>query len=169
MNLIVCDFDGVLTRLYDEDGNKDYSSYLNYDSSTYGPSIELVDRLKAICSIANAKVLISSNWRRFDDDESWPYGGQKFQNQLPLLKQMLGHLVYGELPKDEHITKSQALQLWFEMNDFDGEYVIFDDDLSEGFQNNPEFNRRFINTDHRYGITLDDYEKAIEILINERQ
>lgn len=68
MNLIVCDFDGVLTRLYDEDGNKDYSSYLNYDSSTYSPSEELVDRLKSICHLTNAKVLISSNWRRYDDD-----------------------------------------------------------------------------------------------------
>ena len=63
MNLIVCDFDGVLTRLYDEDGNKDTSSYLNYDCKTYQPSIVLVDRLKSICHIANAKVLISSNWR----------------------------------------------------------------------------------------------------------
>lgn len=46
---------------------------------------------------------------------------------------MLGSLFYDELPKDRHINKSQALELWFEMNDFNGEYVIFDDDEREGF------------------------------------
>ena len=164
MNLIVCDFDGVLTRLYDEDGNKDYSSYLNYDSSTYGPSEELVDRLKSICHLTNAKVLISSNWRRYDDDQTWEFAGQHYPNQLPLLKHMLGSLFYDELPKDRHNNKSQALELWFEMNDFTGEYVIFDDDEREGFQNNPKFRKHYIQTDSRYGITLDDYEQAIQIL-----
>lgn len=46
---------------------------------------------------------------------------------------MLGSLVFDELPKTRHITKSEALQTWLDMHDFNGEYVIFDDDLEEGF------------------------------------
>ena len=73
----------------------------------------------------------------------------------------------GTLPLDKHINKSQALVLWFKQNpEFDGKFVIFDDDKCEGFESTTDYNinKNFILTDPEWGLTNDDVEKAVEIL-----
>ena len=83
---------------------------------------------------------------------------------------MLGKRYAGTLPKDRHINKSQALILWFEQHpEFDGEFVILDDDKREGFQNTFEYdiNNHFILTNPEWGLTNSDVEKAVEILNGE--
>ena len=46
---------------------------------------------------------------------------------------MLGRLYVGDLPKDRHITKAEALIMWLEQTGYSGKYVVFDDDLREGY------------------------------------
>ena len=159
------DFDGVLTSQHEIPG-----SYVNF-LSEYGISPSCFDRLEEICIRTNAIVVVSSNWRRFDDDGRWSHctfdGIHAFKNQLPKLKEMLGKRYAGTLPKDRHINKSQALILWFKQHpEFDGQFVILDDDKSEGFQDTIEYgiNKHFILTDPEWGLTNDDIEKAVEIL-----
>ena len=115
--------------------------------------------------------MITSNWRRFDDDGRWSYctfdGIHAFKNQLPKLRKLLGKRYAGTLPKDKHINKSKALILWFEQHpEFDGKFVIFDDDKREGFESTTDYNinKNFILTDPEWGLTNDDIEKAVEIL-----
>jgi len=90
-----------------------------------------------------------------------------FKNQLPKLRKMLGKMYAGTLPLDKHINKSQALILWFEQHpEFKGDFVIFDDDKSEGFQDTYDYdiNDHFILTNPEFGLTDDDVEEAIDIL-----
>ena len=163
--VIFCDFDGVLTSKHETPG-----SYVNYDSE-YGISPSCFSRLEELCLRTKAVVVISSNWRRFDDDGKWSYctfdGVHAFKNQLPKLREMLGKLYAGTLPLDRHITKAQALVLWFEEHpEFKGEFVIFDDDKSEGLQDTFEhdINEHFILTDPEWGLSDADVEEAADIL-----
>ena len=77
--------------------------------------------------------------------------------------------IAGVLPRERHITKAHALILWFEENNFnqdDINYVIFDDDPSEGYAATYEYGIRdhFIQTSNKTGLVDADVEKAKEIL-----
>lgn len=145
--LLFLDFDGVCTSA--EEGG-----YVSNPPSLYGPSPAILDRIRSICNETGAKVVVSSNWRRFPDDGEWPFLGNVYVNPLPKLRECLGELIVGTLPLDRHITKSEALTLWFEDNpDFRGRYAIVDDDTGEGFQDVPSFLRHFWLTDPNLGIT----------------
>ena len=70
-------------------------------------------------------------------------------NPLPKFKVQLKDYIIGMLPKDRHINKAEALVLWFEENNLakdDLDYVIFDDDLSEGFATMTDYdiNKHFV-------------------------
>lgn len=113
-----------------------------------------MERIRFVCEKTDARVVISSNWRRFPDDGEWPFCGKRYANPLPKLRECLGDLIVGTLPLDRHVTKSEALTLWFEDNsDFLGRYAIVDDDAGEGFQDVPSFLKHFWLTDTNLGIT----------------
>ena len=59
--LIFLDIDGVVTSCMTTPG-----SYMNHEPSDYGPSPDCVERLKRLCDVTNAKIVISSNWRKFE-------------------------------------------------------------------------------------------------------
>lgn len=146
-SLLFLDFDGVCTSAKD-------GGYVSNPPSLYGPSPDILERIRWICRETGAKVVISSNWRRFPNDGEWPFCGKIYVNPLPKLRECLGDLTVGTLPLDRHITKSEALTLWFEDNqDFQGRYAIVDDDVGEGFQDVPSFLRHFWLTDTSLGIT----------------
>lgn len=126
-NLIFCDFDGVLTS--EEDG-----TYFNPEVNKYTYSIKCVRLLLKLCNETRSKIVISSNWRKFADDDCWVNGKNKFFNPLPKLRTVLKDYIYDVLPVVRHMNKSKALTLWFDSNvEFNGNFVIFDDDLNEGF------------------------------------
>ena len=164
-NIVFADFDGVLTSTHEVPG-----SYLNAGSE-YGISPGCYGRLVGLCGRAGAVVVVSSNWRRFDDDGVWSYcsfgQGAYFQNPLPKLRAALGPLYAGTLPTDRHIKKSQALVLWMKAHpEFDGGFAVLDDDMREGFQDVAEYgiSGRFVRTDPEWGFTDADAEKAFEHL-----
>ena len=125
-----------------------------------------------LCTKANAFVVVSSNWRRFEDDGEWSYrtpdgGVHKVKNQMPALKAMLGERYAGTLPVKPHVTKSKALLMWFDEHpSFNGSFVVLDDDLREGFQSTLARNvhKHFILTDYEWGLTERDVDKAMSIL-----
>lgn len=145
--LVFLDFDGVCNSLGD-------GSYKTSTSETYSFSRTIVDRLKSLCDECNARIVISSNWRRFEDDGYITVSGTKYRNPLPGLRKELGDYVFDTLPPDRHTSKSEALTLWFEDNPgFMGRYVILDDDYREGYSGVPRFRSRYVHCDSDYGFT----------------
>ena len=57
-NILFLDFDGVCNSY-------NCGSYVTSDSKTYGIDEKIMPRLKEICVKGNAKIVISSNWRRY--------------------------------------------------------------------------------------------------------
>ena len=132
---IILDFDGVVTSCMEKPG-----SYSVNTGDSYGASPSCIRRLLKLADETDAKIVISSNWRRFDDTgvcsfwDSPTHGVHS--NPLPKLRKILGLRYLCDLPKARHIKKSQALKMWFDETGKDPEetaYIIFDDDESEGF------------------------------------
>lgn len=145
--LVFLDFDGVCNSLSD-------GSYKTTTTETYSFSKPIVERLKSLCDETEAKIVISSNWRRHDEDGYITANGMRYYNPLPKLRRELGDYVFDELPKDRHILKSEALMLWMEDNPgFDGKYVILDDDYRERYFDVPQFKARYVHCDSDYGFT----------------
>lgn len=162
------DIDGVLTNV------EDSSSYLCGDPSTYRISTRNLANLMTVLNADPAtKVVVSSNWRRFDDDGKWSYcrfgSVHAFKNQLPRLRQLLSKWIIGDLTHERHLSKSEALELWFEDNPWAsktrGKYVIFDDEPeAEGFSMHPIFYKHTIKTGVDNGLTKEDAARALALL-----
>lgn len=169
-NICFVDVDGVLTSCDAEGASyvKIVREYPTMGPDQYTYTERCIKLLEDFCHENNCKIVISSNWRRFalDDsaDGSWSHGKIFFKNPLLKIYERLGDLVVGTLPKDRHINKSQALKLWFELgNKINGKFVIFDDDVSEGFSLT-QYCTNFVLTDFEVGLSQQDIEKAKEII-----
>ena len=159
--LIFLDIDGVVTSCMTTPG-----SYINHEPSDYGPSPDCVERLKRLCDMTNAKIVISSNWRKFDDANSWTYKGKAYKNPLPSLRMLLYDYIVGTLDKIRHQPKAEALRRWFRSAGIDQteyHYVVFDDDPREQFGTS-EFKEHYIETNAFTGLTDSDCEKAKNLL-----
>lgn len=146
-NLLFLDFDGVCNSFKT-------GSYLTHEPSDYGVDPAIIKRLREICKEADARIVISSNWRRYAVDGKFTFDGKQYVNPLRFIYSTVGDLVVGTLPLDRHISKSEALTLWFEDNsDFKGNYAILDDDRREGFQWTSKFVDNFWLVDAEFGLT----------------
>lgn len=163
-SVIFLDIDGVLTNL--EDG----SSYLCEDPNSYRISKKNFKNLVSVLKeVPDSRVVISSNWRKFEGkNPCWRFNGRIYESQLPKLRKMLGDLVIGDLPHDHGLSKSEAMELWFEDNGWiskkHGKYVILDDDVTEGYHANQFFFKHLIYTSIKTGFTELGAKSAIKIL-----
>lgn len=132
--IIFLDFDGCVTDYHSE-----YGSYLTHEPDFYGPSEICVQRLRNLCEQTGAKIVISSNWRKFDDHGeggSWKVKNMNkiVHNPLSKLYNMIGDLIIETLPKNiRYENKASAVVHWITANEFNGKYVIFDDDPREQY------------------------------------
>lgn len=152
---VFLDYDGVLTSRQD-------GGFWSLDPDKYKMSERCFGILKAFLDKTGAKVVVSSNWRKFDDDGYWLHGSGKYFNPLPALRKRLGGYIIGSLSPKRHTSKLDALRLYIEEHEVEN-YVIFDDDIRENFQSS-EFRDRFVMTDCETGITEEDCAKAEKIL-----
>ena len=163
--LIFLDLDHVLTNT-----DLDQSSFLSYDPAKYHLSELNLKFLDKILNETKAKIVIASNWRRFVPPYIfWEFKGKRYRSIFESFKIMYKDYIIGILPPDRHITKCEALELWFEDNEwFDkktSKYVILEDDTREGYQAHPIFYKHLILTDYHVGLTENDANKAISILL----
>lgn len=161
-NYIFLDIDGVLTAKCETPG-----SYLNHEISEYGPSPKCVERIKKLCTDTGSKIIISSNWRRFDEEGFWHYRKQiQVKNPLPNVKHLLSEFIVGELTPERHLTKAEAIVLWFEDHGNNCNFVIFDDDKREQLHTTHDYGiaEHFIMTNIETGVSDTDCEKAKKIL-----
>lgn len=158
-NIIFLDFDGVLTCTK--------TSFIDNDPEHYGYSEEHVQRILDVCNATKSKIILISNWRKFDLDGRYKHNGQWYSNPLPKLMERLGDVCIGTTSPARHISKLDALRNWFfilanveKINKF----VVIDDDEREGFQDS-EFKDIFIKTDPKVGFTDSDADKVKELLL----
>lgn len=157
-NILFLDFDGVCNSFNE-------GSYLTHEPDDYGMDMDIIERIKEICSERHAKIVITSNWRRFDSDGYWVYNGKSYFNPLPGLYRILGDRIIGTLTTERYLSKSEALELWFEKHEeFQGRFAIVDDDPREGIQNNLKFRKHFWQTTPKYGLTERIKEEIIDHL-----
>lgn len=162
--VIFLDIDGVLTNT-DIDG----TSFKHLDPSRYKLSEHNLKILGKVLEQTGAKIVITSNWRKFTGpDPVWHFGGKDYHSTLVPFIQMHSKHVIGMLPPERHISKCDCLELWFEDNPWlsksKGKYVIFEDELSEMYQENLEYAKHLVLTDYHYGMTEQDASKAIALL-----
>jgi hypothetical protein len=165
---IILDFDGVLTSVNDTPG-----SFLSHGPDGYGISEPCMERLLRLIGKTGAKVVVSSNWRRFDETgpgSVWCCNAQNYRNNLPEVRKRLGGAWMGTLPAmNRGDRKSKALAEWFNLNRLDpdtAKYIIFDDQCGwEGYYVHPEFAKRCVNTDLETGLTDADCERAEALLL----
>lgn len=163
--VLFLDIDGVLTN------TEDSSSYLCENPKTYRISEKNLENLMLVLkSDPSIKIVISSNWRRFEGDHPcWEHNGEIYYGCLPKLRKILKKWIIGDLTHERCLTKSEALELWFEDTDWmskkNGKYVILEDDVwREGFSNHPIFYKHTIETSRATGFTREDVKRALEIL-----
>ena len=82
-NILFLDFDGVCNSY-------ECGSYVTSNSKTYGIDEKIMPRLKEICVKGNAKIVISSNWRRYGENDSIMVDREIFKNPLPKLEKFVG-------------------------------------------------------------------------------
>ena len=165
MKVIFLDIDGCLTS--EREGN-----YFNPDPVKYHPSKKIMTQIMKLCDETGAKVIMSTNWRKFDIDGVWINSYGTYHNPLQEVLDFFGEeYCIGTLPAIKHINKSQAVILYLEEHDDIDSFVIFDDDEREQFQSTCDFKikKHFVFIDNVDGITEYDIDRAKEILNKEKQ
>ena len=160
-NIVFLDVDGVCNSF----GRGSHATAKKDED--YGIDEETVKALVSFCGETDSGIVISSNWRRFPENGTLKFKDIVCRNPLPRLKEILGELVVGTLTTERHLTKSEATILWFEDNpDFKGNFVIFDDDPGENYQDTADYgiSRHFVLTTMDAGLTKGHLEYAGEIL-----
>ena len=163
MKIIFLDFDGVVTAKNGTPG-----SYMTHCPEEYGSTPVCVNRLMKLVKDSGAKIVISSNWRKFDVDgpgSIWKnpcYGGIK--NPLPGFIPRLGDAYLESLPAIK-LCKAAVADYWLLGKTDVKSFVVLDDVCGlEGYGSFETFKGRYINTDPETGLTDEDCEKALEIL-----
>lgn len=158
------DIDHVLTNT-----ELDGTSFRLFDPSKYKLSKLNLSFLDKILEKTSAKIVIASNWRKFKPPHAfWTFNGKTYNSTLEPFKKLYNDYIIGMLPLERHLSKRECLDLWFEDNPWlsktKSRYVILEDDLDEGYQENIIYAKHLVLTDYRYGLTDADADKAIHIL-----
>ena len=145
MKVLFLDIDGVLCT-HQEYARSEYDP--EYETHIYPFKKECVDNLNKILEQTDAKVVVSSTWRRLFSKE----------NLQKIFKQNgLNADIFDVTPGTISGTRSREINLWLEDHD-KCKFVVLDDlDLSASFD-------MFVHTDERFGLTEGQTEEAISIL-----
>ena len=164
MKIIFLDFDGVVTSEIETPG-----SYITNSGINYGPTSICVNRLLNLAENTGSKIVISSNWRKFDIDGKksiWKhsvYG--EIHNPLPKFIPMLKDFYLETLPPIRHIKKAFLAEKWLNEHNNIESFIALDDMCEyEGYCSLNIFKNRYINTNSKTGLTDEDCKKAFEIL-----
>ena len=168
-NIVFLDFDGVC------------NSYKNGSMDTnppekYGPDKNIVRRIREICASCNAKIVITSTWRKFPLYGGVVHNGKRYGNPILKMMESFGESVFGtapfekpvRTPKGEFIyDKVDSVKRWLKTNKnwFVGRYAILEDNKNEGFQNDPVFKESFWLVNPETGLTETEKEEIMSYLL----
>ena len=164
LNIQCMDDDQFLTNT-----DLDNTSFLSFDPAKYMLSKINLKWLDKILDESDAKIVISSNWRKFIPPYiQWEYEGKRYSSILEPFKDLYKGCIIDMLPPIRYATKSECLELWFEDNAWfskqHSKYVILEDDTREKYQEHPIFCKHLVLTNYHIGLSENDANKAIDIL-----
>ena len=112
IKIIFIDIDGVLTNT-----DLDNTSFCHLDPSKYRLSKINLALLDKLLDATKAKLVISSNWRKFKPPHTrWLHMGKFYDSTLEPFKEMYRDFIIDMLTIEHHALKSDCLELWFEDN-----------------------------------------------------
>ena len=150
MKIIFLDIDGVLNHeaFYKERFER------RYEEGAIPYPYSEIDKNSVLCTQTNAKVVISSSWR---------HSGLEFCKEVLENSGFTGDIIdiTPDLPNN---PRGNEIHKWITDNETSiTRYIILDDDYDMmGWQKD-----HFIQIDRFVGLTLDDVEKATNILTKE--
>ena len=156
MNVLFLDVDGVLNSMKWIKSDKAITN-----SGVWGMDIEAVKLLKYIVEKSKCKIVVSSSWRIGGITE-----GSHFYEELKrtdpsdkILDAVIGHTCTGwvDPPLKKDFVRGDQIQRWIEDNDFDGKFVILDDDSDMA-----HLMDHLVHTKLENGMTRSDVQKVLE-------
>jgi len=136
MKVIFLDFDGVIA--------------LTKNGDAHGISLDLVDLLNDIILSTNAKVVVSSDWRRHRSITDL--------QSILVDKDFLGMVIDKTDDSDNFDCRSDEIHNWLNAHPDITSFIILDDLDLFGFGD------KFLQTDPTVGLTPDLVKKAISLL-----
>lgn len=132
---------------------------------------DLVDNLKYIIDKTDAQIVISSTWRVTHLPNAFPkmfavYGWKNAPviDKTPRIYNIQNEIDYNQnLPFGKRCERGHEIQYWLDRHPEVTNYVILDDN-SDMLESQSE---HFVQTDERVGLSREDAEKAIKILLSE--
>lgn len=150
--VIFLDVDGVINSLVNQAEEWGVHGFdtMNFDPVNMKP-------LKVLVESTGAELILSSSWRHTDT----PKDKAALKNLHRILAEY-GLVLAGDIGPYRNL-RQDAIADWLQKNPDVVDYVILDD-VNDGFEG--ENLRRFVVTDAYVGLTMEDIQKAINILNN---
>ncbi len=145
MNLVFLDYDGVINTILFKEGS--LIPRLNFPKDGKVNNFQAVMWLNKLCLETNAKIVVTSTWRKWDN-----YIDVLYNSGLDSKIEVLGKTP--ELGKRCKEIRSYLASITFPVEHF----VILDDDRIGGFEKNQ------VKCDFWTGFTFHGYQKALSIL-----
>lgn len=161
MKVLFLDIDGVLNCVYPtpSDGNE----WVDLDEWRYGLNPQLVARLRFIIANTDCKLVISSSWRHHTSYA--PY--QQNRNWRDVLAEKLhrtrDEAFAGETGYDKQGRRGVEILQWLSDHPTSSFCVVDDEtvDIVPYIDNS-----KVVKTDMKYGLTIEDARRIIDVLNN---
>lgn len=150
MKILFLDFDGVLT---------------SYSSKRYSIDIEKIKLINRICKETDAKIVVTSTWRKSHDISSFKkflieyFNKHKYRDDLKLPYTIFIDNII-DITDTDGCVRGDEIKRWIDKYSYVDSYAIFDDDsdmLDEQLFH-------FVQIDTYEGITEREVKLAIDIL-----
>lgn len=146
MNIVFLDYDGVVNSLMF--GEKKSEPYFNFPDDGKVNNYQAVKWLEKLCNEFNAKIVVTSTWRKEENYKECLYNGGLSKNI-----EIIGKT------DDKGNRRIAEINRWLSSHPEVENYVILDDDFIE------ENNEHWIRTQTYIGMTYNDYIEARKIFI----
>jgi hypothetical protein len=162
MKVLFLDIDGVLNCMMPTPSD-DYE-WVDLDEWRYGLNPQLVARLRFIIANTNCKIVISSSWRHHTNYA--PY--QPDRNWRDVLAEKLhrtrDEVFAGETGYDNEGRRGIEIIQWLAEHPEVDSYCVVDDETVDIV---PYIdNSKIVKTDMKYGLTIEDARRILDMLNN---
>ena len=164
MKVLFLDIDGVLNCMMPTPS--DDHEWVDLDEWRYGLNPQLVARLRFVIANTGCKIVVSSSWRHHTSYA--PY--QPDRNWRDVLAEMLhrteDEVFAGSTPTDfKNGQRGIEINQWLESHPVDA-YCVVDDEVVDILPYVD--NSKVVKTDMRYGLTIEDARRIINVLNKEK-
>lgn len=162
--VLFLDIDGVLNCMTPIPS--DDHEWVDLDEWRYGLNPQLVARLRFIMSNTNCRIVVSSSWRLHETYA--PY--QPDRNWRDVLAEMLhrtrDEVFAGQTGHDQMGRRGMEIKQWLSEHPEVDAYCVVDDEVVDIVPYVD--NSRVVKTDMKYGLTIEDARRIIDVLRNNK-